>query len=706
MKSLLIIKKSIFSSEDAIHLKRKGAYNSDMENRLTENLLKAAAAAAVLLFAVLAEAGELSVYPAPEGMKASAIYSVKANGQPVFVYEFPNPDAHDPRFVGVMSRPRKPCEAFHIAYFDFEGGADVEVERLDGKPIERSDIRPLRSGVKASLKGSKASFRLEKPSSLSVEFDGDAVDALMLFTNPIEREKPAPGPGVHYFGPGLHDCTAPEKRILKLKDGESVYIAGGAVVRSLVIDYDGKEGARIYGRGILTSNVVTATPPASFTQLASVIFSTGDKLQIDDVIMAVNMGKWRNVHQNSKGLAIRNMRTVSHNPNDDGLSLINCKDSLIDGYFSRTLDDSLVIKAMDVEMKKRFAGRAYSFIGKYVPGGDSGNLVIRNCVFFNTGWGNGVEIGVETIGGTLKNVLFENCDVIHSWGQPWLSQQQGAIGIHIGGDTDVSDIRYVNFTVEDVSGNHGLVGAKIYKHLYSHKRPRGTLANVLFKNVRYLGAELPGVSFQGADDAHAITGLLFDNLELCGKPVANPLGPEFHFPAYVRDIRFTASPGLSWSSQPGWKIRAQINEREAYYAIDGDFKTSWSGKDRKSFESEIQWLALDLSSGPAGKGRSQPLDSLAFFVSGQDAFPAAPKLFVSDDLQSWGEPVPYERELKTQDGKPSAVVLRFKPQTGKFVKVEAASPEDGATWEVYEIEASNAGTPVSLEFPPIQEAAK
>ena len=51
-----------------------------------------------------------------------------------------------------------------------------------------------------------------------------------LFANPPEAQAPKPGdPNVVFFGPGIHEVSH-----LVVTDNQTVYIAGGAIVRAII----------------------------------------------------------------------------------------------------------------------------------------------------------------------------------------------------------------------------------------------------------------------------------------------------------------------------------------------------------------------------------------------------------------------------------------------------------------------------------------
>ena len=82
---------------------------------------------------------------------------------------------------------------------------------------------------------------------LSIEPDG-INGPLLLFANNPEINPPKEGdPGVIYFGPGIHKPN----RII-LKTGQTLYLAGGAVVKGAVIVRKA-DHIRICGRASLTA---------------------------------------------------------------------------------------------------------------------------------------------------------------------------------------------------------------------------------------------------------------------------------------------------------------------------------------------------------------------------------------------------------------------------------------------------------------------
>ncbi len=51
--------------------------------------------------------------------------------------------------------------------------------------------------------------------------------------------------------------------------------------------------------------------------------------------------------------------------------------------------------------------------GKYPSENPTDNILVKNCVFWNSILGNSIEMGFELYSNEVKNTRFENIDIIH-----------------------------------------------------------------------------------------------------------------------------------------------------------------------------------------------------------------------------------------------------------------------------------------------------
>ena len=110
--------------------------------------------------------------------------------------------------------------------------------------LKTSSIHPASRGIQPQVNGNILTFTLPGPDKIYIEID--SLPPLFVFADPLEHENISPnGPGVHYFGPGVH-----RPGYITLKDNETVYIAAGAIVYG-GIRANGVHNIRVAGRGIL-----------------------------------------------------------------------------------------------------------------------------------------------------------------------------------------------------------------------------------------------------------------------------------------------------------------------------------------------------------------------------------------------------------------------------------------------------------------------
>ena len=157
-----------------------------------------------LLILSCGQPGEVVLYPAPEGEAASADFSMKVNGEPVFIYRARVSAIPVNQVWPGYQRPKEQTEIASFAYFDFSGKVRVEVTA--NKTIESVDIRPKSYGIKPEMQGSTISLTLDRPRQIVVEVNGWH-QALHIFSNAIETNVPdSTDPRVRYFGRGVHDA--------------------------------------------------------------------------------------------------------------------------------------------------------------------------------------------------------------------------------------------------------------------------------------------------------------------------------------------------------------------------------------------------------------------------------------------------------------------------------------------------------------------
>jgi hypothetical protein len=458
------------------------------------------------------------LYAAPAGEAASDDFSVRIDGQPVFVYLARVSAMPVNQVWPGYQRPMDQTELASFAYFDMN--SPVQVEITSRKPIEQVTLRPLSYGIQAHVTGQTISFRLERPCQVVVEVN-DWHNALHLFANPPETAQPAPDePNVRFFGPGVHEAG-----VITLHTDETLYIAGGAVVYGRVYA-EQADHVRILGRGILDASKLQREDGGG----AMLTLRECAHAQIEGIILR-DPHVWTVMPAGCRDVHISNIKLVGlWRYNADGIDVVNSQDVLVEDCFVRSFDDSLVVKGLDHY-------DPYTRFGSGVR-----NVVWRNCVVWND-WGRGLEIGAETQAPAMEDLLFENCDVIHF--------VHRAMDIQHGDRALVRNVRFDDIRVEEPI----IEGAKIAEETYNpadlgflaeliiyftmwNKDPeRGRIEAVLFKDVQVLTPSTLLTNIVGYDAAHGVSDVTFQNLTWQGRRVTQLEPALFTLNEFTQGIR-------------------------------------------------------------------------------------------------------------------------------------------------------------------------
>lgn len=462
------------------------------------SLVLAALVAAALLAKdrMIKQNTRVILYEAPEGIAPSEDTRVWVNGQPVFVYE--TAVNHNRSFSQHPELSTTP-----VAYFDFDGRIEVCIEAPNA---QSSLIRPLSLGIRPRVENNQVRFALDQPALLSIEINGSTQRALHLFANAIEQNPPsADDENVLYFGPGLH-----EQPVIRLRSGQTVYIAGGAVVRSKIVA-DKAENIRVSGRGIIDGSVFDR-----WTQRTIPIdFNLCSNVSIEGIILLDPAGWTVNTFA-CKDVRIDNIKIISARSNGDGITAQSCQNFVAQNSFVRTWDDSLVVKNYG--------------------DGVSGHMLFKNITVW-TDLAQSCEIGYETKGPEMFDIAFEDITVVHNFHKPVMS-------IHNSDQAAIRDITFRNITVEDAqmgggdAANDGfLIDLTVAPSIWTTADERGSIQNVHFDNIRVLDGKAPPSRLMGHDATHDINGVSITNLTILGKRIRSLEEGKFLVLDHVQNVR-------------------------------------------------------------------------------------------------------------------------------------------------------------------------
>ena len=472
---------------------------------------------------------QMTTSPAPQGEALSEHYEVTVDGVAVPVYACRvSAEPFNQVWPGYQ-RPLDQTELAGFACWDMTGPVSVEVRSL--RPIESVVVRPRASGIEPQVGGDRLRFTLDRPRRLVVEVNGPH-HALHLFAGSPESDVPAPdAPGVRYFGPGVH---RPGR--ITLESNQTVYLAAGAVVYGSV-QANGAENIAVRGRGILD-----VSPFPRGEGGGAVRFADCRNIVIEGIVMR-DPDVWCCSLFGCRNALIEGTKLVGlWRYNADGIDVCNSQDVTIRDCFVRAFDDAIVLKGLK--------SQPTSFDDRPVS-----NVQVSGCTIW-CDWGRALEIGAETCAPEFSDVVFQDCDIVRT--------THIAMDIQHGDRALVRNIRFDNIRVEMEDPNPrpqfqqspedryaptpdgdylpALAVIVIQGTHYSKDDQRGSVRDVLFRNISVTAPRMPASSLQGFDAEHTVDGVTFEELRFNGEPLADAAEARVSVGGHVANVSFRASP--------------------------------------------------------------------------------------------------------------------------------------------------------------------
>ena len=442
----------------------------------------------------------VATYPAPAGEAVADDCSVTVNGQPVDIYV-----AQGEYFDG----------DYAFASFDFSGKAEIVVQSRAS--LENVQIQPVRYDGGLTRKDAHAlSFTADAPFQISIERKG-RIKPLLLFGNAVECGAPKPGDSnVVFFAPGVH---RPGK--ITLTDNQTLYLAGGAVVKGCV--YAKGTNITIRGRGIIGGE---ESPRFKGPGRYLVDCQDCRNLTVRDITLRNPWG-WTFVTWNCDGVLIDNVKICgSRMLNDDALDLVNTRNATVRNCFFRTQDDCIAIKGL----AKMTA--------------PCENILIEDCTFW-TDVANIFRIGYECETACMRDIRARNIDVLHyskNYRGPSEYWANAIIWLQPNQDMVMERCHFEDIRVHSDGDDVLMLMAKPMRCRYgTYKNPEpGYLRNCSFKNIHVTGKQgkFHGLlHITGDSPEHAVSGLHFENIVYFGKPVTRD-APCVQIGPHADDITF------------------------------------------------------------------------------------------------------------------------------------------------------------------------
>ncbi|MCS7238515.1 MAG: glycosyl hydrolase family 28 protein, partial [Thermoguttaceae bacterium] len=430
--------------------------------RVTTFTMVAFALSAVRTVAAQDEA--VVVYPAADGAPLISEYRVEVNGKPVPVY------------LG------SPVRFYGFCQFDVKGPVTVRVTTT--LPLVNPRLIPERFQIAISQEGNSVVFRLAHPCHITLLPDGGSpANALHLFANPPEENIPRPDdPSVIYFGPGIY------KRDVVVEDGQTLYLAGGCILKGAV-SLRGRN-AQVRGRGI-----IDGSDWGHFERREVPLRITGPSTMVEGIVVRLSWRAGVYVSRTSD-VVIKNVKVcASRFANDDGITVSNGDNVRVSGCFVRTDDDCIALKGYSADRRDVFA------------------CVFEDCQLW-CDRARIILIGHETMVHHMRDIQFKNIDILRFSMTPFLIEP-GELGT-AGPNIVFENIRLIGWG----DSQRPLIQIQPTVNRWMQLKKPGWVDGITLQNIEFVGRHGgPWVVIRGYDTAHTTRNVSVINLRVNGRPL-------------------------------------------------------------------------------------------------------------------------------------------------------------------------------------------
>jgi hypothetical protein len=419
--------------------------------------------------------GTLISYDFASNAPAASTYTVDLNGNSYYVYPVPKRASGDGN------------SGLNAELVSFGINGDIAVKIKSTVAIKSVKIRPLSAGIIPVVGANTIKFTLTKPQNLSIEINDNITRPLFVFANAPETNVPDKNdPNVIFFEKGqIHD-----KGLFSIPSNKTVYIAPGAIVQGAMIT-DQTNQIQVAGRGILSGEKL-------YHGQTRMIEINRAKNVIVEGITVVASAHWTIPLTACENVEVRDVKIVNDADWDDGIDVVGSKNVVIDNCFIRTKDDCVAIKS------------GVNYFTNFDAQIRVENIRVKNSTMWNGTYGNCLEIGFETRTDTIKDVIFENIDLIHN--QNPGHTNESAITIHNGDRAVVDNILYKNIRIEDPEWT--LIDLRILQSEYSKDPERGKISNIRFEDISVTSSKAVSSYMFGFDATHDIKNIHIKNLKI------------------------------------------------------------------------------------------------------------------------------------------------------------------------------------------------
>jgi polygalacturonase len=293
---------------------------------------------------------------------------------------------------------------------------------------------------------------------------------------------------------------------LSIPSNTDIYLSAGAILKGVdeLSDFDfhdnikprsfirikDAEKVSISGRGVIDANGrMLRDSYADSARMRLLLVLNSRNVTVDGIFVR-DPGSWNTHILHSENVTIQNVKMLNdiELSNTDGFDPDASQKVIIEKCFAYCSDDNVAVKI--------------TATSDYIR--DVSNVIVRGCVFLTKK--SSLKVGTESRGEVMKDILFENNDVVES---------DRGMALYCSDGAEFQNIRFINNRFEDnyPDSKQSWMNFTITKRNPDSKA--GSMSEILIRDCSFLTAFPKASEIGGFDETHRIL-LTIDNLKVGG----------------------------------------------------------------------------------------------------------------------------------------------------------------------------------------------
>lgn len=445
-----------------------------------------------------------------------------------------------------------------VSYATFDASEAVSVSIGVNFSFTQYQLIPNSLGIAGTRSGSQVNFTVQPDTDVTLLLDGNYNGRVLhLFVRSPEEDVPSvKDSNVVTYAPGYYDLSS--QTPVQLSSGQTLYLAGGAVVRGRVL-VNNAQNVTIRGRGILLNDFSSND---GYDNVALAL-KNSDEVHVKDLLVARNMNSWTAFMWKCSNVDVVGFKAINAKyASSDGFDIANSHDVLFDHVFVRSCDDSVAVKGT--------GDAGYNASEDPADTPPTYHVTYQNSQLWSDS-NNAIGIGAETLAEYFDNIDFNNIDILRNYDDlnyPDQLTDRSAVNICALNATTIQNVTFENIRVGKAKRLIGIcmVDSFWFGSLSGNWRWPGVIQNIHYKNIESDSDGSNEIRIYGKDASHLIRNVTLENVKINGNDVSRFSDPHFNVNSFVKEIHIVSPDTPEGITSDGPILPASLNNAATQFS--------------------------------------------------------------------------------------------------------------------------------------------